>query len=117
MDYGKVAATFLNSSTGEAVRIVALDGSREMADKLYPEVSDKKERQMRAYAEAEDGQLFKVERVSVRISDCDRPGRALPRVFCGKCCEGVNDARESLGEAGGVLCRPCSEGGYYELIQ
>src|ERR687892_1157938 len=31
-DYGKVAATFLNTETNEAVRLVALDESRELAD-------------------------------------------------------------------------------------
>src|SRR3982750_401562 len=31
LDYGKVAATFLNTSTGEAVRIVALEEARAMA--------------------------------------------------------------------------------------
>src|ERR671914_2651629 len=32
-DYGKVAATFLNTETRAAVRIVALDEARELADK------------------------------------------------------------------------------------
>src|SRR3954465_5270692 len=39
-DYGKVATTFLNSRTGEAVRIVALDESRALADARYPWIED-----------------------------------------------------------------------------
>src|ERR687883_1159026 len=49
LDYGKVAATFLNSSTEEAVRIVALEESRALADERYPLIEDKRERQFRAY--------------------------------------------------------------------
>src|ERR1044071_5132995 len=43
VDYGKVAATFLNSETGEAVRVVALEESRQLADARHPELESKKE--------------------------------------------------------------------------
>ena len=115
-DYGKVAATFLNASTGGAVRVAALDEARELAERLYPEVPSKKERQMRAYAEAGDAELFKVERVSLQLREVDRPGRPLKRVACAGCGEGVNDGREVRDEVLGVLCRACSGGGYYERI-
>src|ERR671921_1837806 len=65
LDYGKVAATFLNTDTGEAVRVVALEESRALADARHPEIDSKKERQLRAYEEADDEELFKVERVAV----------------------------------------------------
>src|ERR671928_1427268 len=65
-DYGKVAATFYNAETGEAVRVVALEESRELADARHPEIESKKERQFRAYREAEDSELFKTERVRPR---------------------------------------------------
>src|SRR3712207_9033586 len=38
-DYGKVAATFLNTETGEAVRVVALEESRRLADERHPEIA------------------------------------------------------------------------------
>src|SRR5262252_1997189 len=34
-DYGKLAATFLNTATTEAVRVVALDEAREAADRCF----------------------------------------------------------------------------------
>src|SRR5882757_3885971 len=37
-DYGKVAATFLNTETQTAVRVVALESSRGLADERYPNV-------------------------------------------------------------------------------
>jgi formylmethanofuran dehydrogenase subunit E len=115
LDYGKVAATFLNTDTGEAVRVVALEESRELADARHPEIESKKERQFLTYREAADEDLFKVERVGVEYRETDAPGRPRSRVLCGRCGEGVNDGREvRSGES--VLCRPCASGGYYRKL-
>lgn len=115
-DYGKVAATFLNTETGEAVRIVALDESRALADARYPQIENKKERQFRAYGEADDTELFKVERVQVEYGEMDAPGRPRARIKCAGCCEGVNDGRELKMEDGTLLCRSCALGGYYRKL-
>jgi formylmethanofuran dehydrogenase subunit E len=113
LDYGKVAATFFNTETGEAVRVVALEESRKLADERHPEIESKKERQFRTYREAADEELFKVERVGVRYGEMDAPGRPLLRVTCARCGEGVNDGREVTSDEGTPLCRPCAQGGYY----
>lgn len=113
-DYGKVAATFLNTSSETAVRIVALDSARSLADARYPDLGVKKERQMRAYAEAGDEDLFKVESVELHLSDFDLPGHPRRRVMCKDCGEGINDGREVAG-GDGVSCRACARGGYYRL--
>jgi formylmethanofuran dehydrogenase subunit E len=115
-DYGKVAATFLNTSRGEAVRIVALDESRELADRLHPEITDRKERQFHTYREAAEEDLFKVERVCVDFGEMDAPGRVRARVKCAECGEGINDGREVRADAGALLCRPCASGGYYQKL-
>src|SRR5207247_2624100 len=94
LDYGKVAATFLNTETNEAVRIVALEESRALADARFPQIEKKSERQFRAYREAADDELFKVERVEVHYNEMDKPGRPRSRVICESCGEGVNDGRE-----------------------
>jgi formylmethanofuran dehydrogenase subunit E len=115
-DYGKVAATFLNTETGEAVRIVALEESRRLADARHPEIESKKERQFLTYREAADEELYKVERVSVQYGEMDAPGRPLSRITCARCGEGVNDGREAAGPEGEPLCRPCAAGGYYRRL-
>jgi formylmethanofuran dehydrogenase subunit E len=117
LDYGKVAATFLNTETGRAVRLAALDSSRALADARYPLIESKKERQLRAYREAADSELFKIEQVSVAYGEMDAPGRPRARVTCVKCLEGVNDGREERGANGEVLCRPCALGGYYKPLE
>lgn len=116
LDYGKVAATFLNTDTGRAVRLAAHDTSRALADARYASLQSKKERQMLTYREASVAELFKIETVSVDFRETDAPGRPRTRVTCEKCLEGVNDGREVTRQTGEVLCRPCADGAYYELI-
>ena len=116
LDYGKVAATFLNTETGQAVRVVALEESRQLADRRHPEIESKKERQFRTYREAADEELFKVERVGVQYGEMDAPGRPRSRVACARCGEGINDGREVAGPEGTTLCRPCAHGGYYARL-
>jgi formylmethanofuran dehydrogenase subunit E len=115
LDYGKVAATFLNLSDGSAVRLLALEESRSLADTLYAHVESRKERQMSAYRELEDGRLFKIERVRVDLSEFDMPGRPRARVTCALCLEGINDGREVSDESGKKICRACAFGSYYRL--
>jgi formylmethanofuran dehydrogenase subunit E len=119
VDYGKVAATFLNTETGQAVRIVALDEARELAEKRFPHVESKKERQMLAYREAADEELFKMNRVSVQYTEMDAPGRTRSRVVCSLCGEGINDGREIHQTAAPemIVCLPCNSGGYYKTIE
>ena len=107
VDYGKVAATFLNTETGRAVRIAARDEARELADLRYPAIASRKERQMRAYREAANEELFKMEFVGVRLDVMDEPGRPRSRVKCAACGEGINDGRELRSDGGIVLCRAC----------
>jgi formylmethanofuran dehydrogenase subunit E len=114
LDYGKVAATFLNLSDGTAVRICALDESRAIADELYKHIEQKKERQMRAYTEVVDEHLFKVERVLIDLESNDMPGRPRSRVTCARCGEGVNDGREVFDGLGEKICRACAFGTYFK---
>jgi len=112
-DYGKVAATFYNTETERAVRVAALDGSRETADRLLPRIESRRERQLLAYQTMKPEDLFKLEFVDVRYHRMDAPGRTLSRVICSGCGEGINDGREILISADDVRCRSCVYGGYY----
>ena len=114
-DYGKLATTFLNVKTGEAVRVVALDSSRESANCAFPEIENKYERQLRAYKVLPDEELFKVERVRVSLPAQDQPGRPVSRVQCDECGEGINDRREIVKE-GHTLCRACAGEAYYTRL-
>lgn len=115
LDYGKVAATFLNISDSSALRLLALDESRALADSLYAQVESRKERQMLAYRELEDERLFKIERVQVDLGEFDMPGRPRTRVSCARCLEGINDGREVFDGIGERVCRACAFGSYYRV--
>jgi len=116
VDYGKVAATFLNTENQRAVRIVARESARTLADERYPEIENKRQRQFQAYAEATDDELFKTELVSIELSEFDAPGSPRSRVTCVVCGEGVNDGREVIDANGDALCRGCHAGFYYSRV-
>ena len=114
-DYGKLAATFLNTKTGEAIRVVALDTSRETADRIFPEIENRYERQLVAYKQLPDEELFKVERVEVNVPTQDQPGRPVSRVLCDNCGEAINDRREVIRDEQ-TLCRACAGDAYYTRL-
>jgi formylmethanofuran dehydrogenase subunit E len=114
-DYGKLAATFYNTKTKEAVRVVALEQSRELADCAFPEIESKYQRQLQAYKVLPDEALFKLERVQVELSPQDQPGSPISRVLCDECGEGINDRREVIRE-GRTLCRACAGYAYYKKL-
>jgi len=113
MDYGKMAATFMNLNTGRAVRVIAKEEARQKAKELFPEVENKYAAQLEAYKIMPDEELFDVREVRVKIKPEDMPGRPLRRTKCDQCGEYVQDLREVYRE-GKVLCRPCADSGYYE---
>jgi formylmethanofuran dehydrogenase subunit E len=116
LDYGKVAAAFLNRTEGVSYRIVARDDARSLADERFPEIDSKKERQMLAYRGASDEELFKVEQVRIRLGELDLPGRPKKRLDCEQCGEGINDGREVSDALGRRICRACAFGTYYEPL-
>ncbi|HXQ70731.1 MAG TPA: FmdE family protein [Pyrinomonadaceae bacterium] len=116
VDYGKVAATFLNTETNKAVRLVARESSRRLADERFSSIAKKSERQFRAYSEATDEELFACEFVRLELNEMDAPGSPRSRVTCAVCNEGVNDGREVMRADGSVVCRACDRGSYYQKL-
>lgn len=113
MDFGKMAATFLNLRTGRAVRVIAKEEARRKAKEYFPEIESKYTAQLEAYKIMSEEDLFDVMDVQVTIPPEDMPGRPVQRIRCDSCGEYVQDMREVYRE-GKVLCRPCSDSGYYE---
>jgi len=115
LDYGKVAATFLDLETNRAVRIAARDDSRVKAREMFPELTDQRRQQLEAYKVMDDAELFTLQWVRVKLKSEDLPGRPRTRVACEQCGEGINDRRERLVD-GRVLCRNCAGESYYERV-
>lgn len=112
LDYGKMAATFVDTRTGRAVRVLALESARQRAQEYAPAGLEPQQAQMVAYRSMPDEELLVVQDVQVSLSEFDMPGPPLRRVTCVACGEGINDGREVLRD-GVVLCRACAGQRYY----
>ncbi len=112
-DWGKVAATFVDVSNGNAIRIAAKESSKAMAREMHPELSDKNQQQMLAYREISDDDLFTTQWVKVELPPEEFPGYKGERVVCDVCGEGINFRREVHRE-GKILCRSCAGESYYQ---
>jgi formylmethanofuran dehydrogenase subunit E len=112
-DWGKMAATFVNLATGRAVRIVALENSRDLARQRFPNIESKGQQQMLAYRELGDEELFREQCVTVELPPRETPGYKGERVTCEECGEGVNFDRfaEAIGNDGRArrLCLSCAD--------
>ncbi len=117
LDWGKMAATFVDLSTGRALRLAALESSRELARQRYPEIENKNQQQMRAYRELPDADLFAEAWVSVSAEPRELPGYKGERVACSACGEGISyDRFVRSGDT--VLCFSCAhpESRYYQPL-
>jgi formylmethanofuran dehydrogenase subunit E len=107
LDWGKMAATFVDLATGRAIRIVALESSKQRAREMYPEIFEKNHQQMKAYREMEDAELFGEQWVEVDVSAKEMPGYKGERVACAECGEGINYDR-FVEHEGKQLCLACA---------
>ncbi|MBM9615056.1 formylmethanofuran dehydrogenase [Desulfobulbus rhabdoformis] len=115
VDFGIMAATFVNLETDQAVRVTAREDARELSDNYCPEIEDKYQRQLAAYKVMPLDELFLFQDVQVELKDCDMPGRPIRRVQCCVCGDYVQDCRE-LVHHGQILCRACAGERYYKVL-
>ena len=114
-DWGKMAATFVDVSTGKAIRIAAKESSRALARSMHPEVESKNQQQMLAYREMPEDDLFTKQWVKVELPAEEFPGYKGERIVCAECGEGINFRREVVRD-GRALCRACAGEQYYKML-
>jgi len=111
-DYGKTAAVFVDTVTGQALRVAPALDVREKALRYAPDEPRHYFAQMRAYQVMPADEMFTVTSVVLKTSIeaiVSRPGL---RVTCERCGEEIMNEREIL-LAGQTLCQTCAQGGYY----
>jgi formylmethanofuran dehydrogenase subunit E len=113
-DWGKMAATFVDVTSGKAIRVAAKESSKALAREMHPEVENQNQQQMLAYREMSDEDLFATQWVTVGLAAEEFPGYKGERVVCEACGEGINFRRE-VRRAGQILCRACAGESYYKL--
>ena len=116
MDYGIMAATFVNLESRSAYRVVSTESSRDLAADYAPEIEDPRQQQLEAYKRMPDEVLFDVEAVSVTVPFQDMPGPSRFKATCERCGQVVRDKKEIL-KGGQVLCRPCAGGAYFTALK
>jgi len=112
-DWGKMAATFVDVTTGKAIRIAAKESSKTLARSMHPEIESKNQQQMLAYREMAEDDLFTKQWVKVEIAAEEFPGYKGDRIVCAECGEGINFHREVVRD-GRVVCRACAGERYYK---
>lgn len=110
LDYGKMAATFVNTETQKAVRVLARDDARAQAATYAPDAGTPKEAQKQAYGTMPEEILFTIVPATLAIPAQEMPGYRGQRVHCTVCGEGINFHRE-VRRNGNLLCIPCAQGG------
>ena len=109
LNYGKMAATFVNLKTGKAVRVSTKN--REGDTVTTKEMIEQNPHGDDQFLKS-DEELFIVKEVLVNIPEGELPGRPTRVVTCASCGERVMDARD-VSKDGKFYCIPCSSERYY----
>ncbi len=111
-DYGKVAATFIDTHSLAAIRVAPHPQARSLATRYAPEARNAWEAMLLGYQRMPFDELFTWERVTLTTpveAILSQPGH---RVNCDRCGEEILNEREvPAGES--TLCRACAHGAYY----
>jgi formylmethanofuran dehydrogenase subunit E len=113
LDYGIMAAAFVNLKTNKAFRVISTEEARDLACQYVPDISEKYKQQLEAYKRMPDSVLFRVQQVEVVLSEFDLPGPTRRKISCSRCGQVVRDHREIV-QNGDALCKPCAHGAYFK---
>jgi formylmethanofuran dehydrogenase subunit E len=109
-DFGKFAATFVDTRNGNAVRVAVDEKNRAEHDKLDPQEL------LAVLAEVPDDEILKIEHVRISIKKEDLPGFPVGKALCSECGEQISDNRQTELN-GRVLCRNCAGESYYTVLK
>lgn len=107
MDFGKVAATFVDSRSGRSLRIAPRPEARESAVCLLPQAESRWHAYLEAYQHLPDEALFQFKTVRLMPPLSEILSVPDKRAVCEACGEEIINEREVVQD-GRVLCRPCA---------
>lgn len=115
LDFGKVAATMVDTDTERAVRITPSANSRQLARSYAPHAASRWEAYLLAYQRIPDDELLTVQEVRLELSLAEILSRDGYRVNCIRCGEEIINEREVMLN-GEPWCRSCAGERYYRAI-
>lgn len=114
-DYGKVAATFVDTDSGQTLRIVPRFEARTLAKSYAPEARNRWEAQLLGYQRMPVDALFVVQPVELTHSVESIVSSAGLRAVCESCGEEIINGRQIVRD-GKIWCRACLFGAYYTSV-
>jgi formylmethanofuran dehydrogenase subunit E len=113
-DFGKVAATFIDTHTEESIRLIPRREARALAYDYAPDARNKWEAMLFGYQVMPVAELFSVQRVSLNLPLSKILGRAGRKTVCEICKEEIINGREIMNR-GRIFCRACAGDNYFDL--
>jgi formylmethanofuran dehydrogenase subunit E len=111
VDYGKVAAAFVDTKTGRAVRVAPKNDIRPRAQEYAPD-----ERRyfamLQGYQLMPDEELLSIQEIQLNPPAEVLVGRPGKRTACARCGEEIINQREVVLD-GVTVCLPCAGSAYY----
>jgi formylmethanofuran dehydrogenase subunit E len=114
LDFGKVAATFIDTQTGRAVRVIPRATARQRAKDYAPEAESRWEAYLLGYQRMPEEELLQLQPVALTFSLEKLLSKEGYRVQCEGCGEEIFNEREVV-QNGQILCRACAGEAYYQL--
>jgi len=112
IDFGKLAATFVDTHTGQAVRVAPQPGIRKIARRYVPEARNRWIAQNEGYRLMPTAELLSTQSVTLTVDLNALVSRSGVRTACEVCAEEIMNEREVIYRAT-VLCRACAGAAYY----
>ena len=113
VDYGKMAATLVDTQTQHAIRLNPHPDSRHLAQSCAPEAESRWHAYRQAYQVLPDEAIMVAQVVQLRQPIAAIISHPEARAICVACGEEIMNEREVVGENGRLLCRSCAGDSYY----
>jgi formylmethanofuran dehydrogenase subunit E len=115
LDFGKVAATLVDTASSRAVRLAPSAGARSLATVHAPSADSLWHSYLSAYQSMPDQELMRIQRVELTRSLNEILSKPGVRVRCEQCGEEIMNERE-IRRDGLTLCRSCAGESYYRAL-
>lgn len=113
-DYGKMAATFIDTKNKKSIRISPRIEARQLAKQYAPEANSRWEAMLIGYQRMPNHELLSAQEVCLKISIDSIIGRPGVYTQCHTCGEEIINQREEIID-GKTFCRACVGESYYSL--
>jgi formylmethanofuran dehydrogenase subunit E len=115
LDYGKLAATFVDTQTARTIRIAPRTSARSEAKKIAPDAIDAWNAMLLGYQRLTPQALFTWRAVELREPLAKILGQAGRRVVCAQCAEEIINGRE-IWRGAHAYCFACARRAYYRSV-